>query len=50
VFDPDHYEPYLDGRPRDDGTRSFRSSRSVAQLEHGADVAVDDRGERVHGP
>jgi len=27
-FDPDHPEPYLDGTPPDDGTRSFLSSRS----------------------
>ena len=37
-FGPDDYERYLDGRPRDDGTRSFL-----------ADVVVEDLGELVPG-
>ena len=37
-FGPDDYERYLDGRPRDDGTRSFLAA-----------AGVDDLGEVVHG-
>ena len=37
-FGPDDYERYLDGRPRDDGTRSFLAA-----------VGADDLGEVVRG-
>jgi beta-phosphoglucomutase family hydrolase len=36
-FSPGDYERYLDGKPRDDGTRSFLASRAIVVPEGNAD-------------
>jgi beta-phosphoglucomutase family hydrolase len=47
-FDPvKDYEEYVDGKPREDGTRSFLASRGIELPEGGADDPPD--AETVHG-
>jgi beta-phosphoglucomutase family hydrolase len=47
-FDPvKDYDEYVDGKPREDGTRSFLASRGIELPEGGADDPPD--AETVHG-
>ena len=47
-FDPvKDYDEYVDGKPREDGTRSFLASRGIQLPEGGADDPPD--AETVHG-